>query len=171
MSLRNKKNGFTLIELLVVVGMIVVLSTVTLISLNSARIKTRNAERVSSVKTLTTAFSLSLASNNPLPDTSSISNGWACISNTCYGNLSAYLPNTSVDAFLNPNLPQKPIDSPGGRNGGGFLYRNPATYFGITGAYLFYALEPNGSVVTACNPGKLINSTSTRWSCVLQIDN
>ncbi|MCX6785798.1 MAG: type II secretion system protein [Candidatus Komeilibacteria bacterium] len=47
--MRNKK-GFTLIELLVVIAIIGLLSTLAVVSLNSARGKARDASRVSAVK-------------------------------------------------------------------------------------------------------------------------
>jgi prepilin-type N-terminal cleavage/methylation domain-containing protein len=57
----NKK-GFTLIELLVVIAIIGLLSTMAVVSLNSARMKSRDARRLSDVKQLSTM--MSLASTN-----------------------------------------------------------------------------------------------------------
>ncbi len=53
----NKK-GFTLIELLVVIAIIGLLSTMAVISLNSARLKARDAKRLSDVKQMSTLLSL-----------------------------------------------------------------------------------------------------------------
>lgn len=47
-----KRKGFTLIELLVVIAIIGLLSTLAVVSLNSARGKARDAKRVSDVKQL-----------------------------------------------------------------------------------------------------------------------
>ena len=44
---RNNKKGFTIIELLVVISIIGLLSTISVVSLNGARIKSRDAKRVS----------------------------------------------------------------------------------------------------------------------------
>jgi prepilin-type N-terminal cleavage/methylation domain-containing protein len=55
--MRNKK-GFTLIELLVVIAIIGLLSTLAVVSLNSARGKARDARRISDVKTVQTALEL-----------------------------------------------------------------------------------------------------------------
>src|SRR5574344_2071201 len=54
----NKKKGFTLIELLVVVAIIGLLSTLSIVALNSARAKSRDARRVSDVKQIQTALEL-----------------------------------------------------------------------------------------------------------------
>ena len=53
-----KKRGFTLIELLVVIAIIGILSSVVLASLNSARLKGRDARRISDIKQLQTALNL-----------------------------------------------------------------------------------------------------------------
>ena len=52
------RRGFTLIELLVVIAIIGILSSVVLASLNSARAKSRDAKRLSDIKSLQLALEL-----------------------------------------------------------------------------------------------------------------
>jgi uncharacterized protein (TIGR02145 family)/prepilin-type N-terminal cleavage/methylation domain-containing protein len=64
---KNKQTGFTLIELLVVIAIIGALSTLALVSLNSARIKGRNAKRVADIKQISTALELYYSDHNSYP--------------------------------------------------------------------------------------------------------
>lgn len=54
----NTKKGFTLIELLVVIAIIGILASIVLASLNSARIKSRDARRVADIKQIQLALEL-----------------------------------------------------------------------------------------------------------------
>lgn len=54
----SNKKGFTLIELLVVVAIIGLLSTLSIVALNTARAKARDARRVSDIKQIQTALEL-----------------------------------------------------------------------------------------------------------------
>ena len=66
MKIGNKK-GFTLIELLVVIAIIGILSSVVLASLNSARIKARDAKRISDIKQLQLALEMYYDDNSHYP--------------------------------------------------------------------------------------------------------
>jgi len=59
--------GFTLIELLVVIAIIGLLASVVLVSLNSARAKSRNAKRIAEVRQIMTALELYYNDNSRYP--------------------------------------------------------------------------------------------------------
>lgn len=65
--MQTKTRGFTLIELLVVIAIIGILSSVVLASLNSARVKGRDARRISDVKQLQLALELYYDANQSYP--------------------------------------------------------------------------------------------------------
>lgn len=83
----NNKKGFTLIELLVVIAIIGILSGIGLVSLNGAREKARDAQRLNDLAQYRTAFILYSDSNNSkYPPTNSgtdiASAGGDCIART-----------------------------------------------------------------------------------------
>lgn len=65
----SHSRGFTIIELLVVISIIGLLSTVILASLNSARLRARDARRVSDLKQLQVALELYFDKNDKYPST------------------------------------------------------------------------------------------------------
>lgn len=74
LKVKSKRNlGFTLIELLVVIAIIGVLAAVVLVSLNSARQKSRDARRIADIRQVMTAMELFYNDNNryPIPATAS----------------------------------------------------------------------------------------------------
>src|ERR1035437_7634975 len=64
---KTQSSGFTLIELLVVIAIIGVLSAVVLASLNTAREKARDAQRIVNVNQIATAIALYESDNNGVP--------------------------------------------------------------------------------------------------------
>jgi len=63
-----KSKGFTLIELLVVIAIIGLLTTTAVVSLNSARLKSRDARRISDIKQVQTALEMWFNDNQAYPD-------------------------------------------------------------------------------------------------------
>lgn len=63
-----RQKGFTLIELLVVVAIISLLASVVMASLNSARAKGRDAERVSNIQEVIKSLALYLSDHNQYPE-------------------------------------------------------------------------------------------------------
>ncbi len=64
MHISRAQRGFTLIELLVVIAIIGILSSVVLASLNTARLKSRDARRISDIKQLQIALALYADANS-----------------------------------------------------------------------------------------------------------
>jgi len=64
---KNNQKGFTLIELLVVIAIIGLLSTMAVVSLNNARIKARDARRISDIKQIQTAMEMYFTDFNDYP--------------------------------------------------------------------------------------------------------
>ncbi|MEK7188917.1 MAG: type II secretion system protein [Patescibacteria group bacterium] len=75
--MKYKKNhaGFTLIELLVVISIIGILSTLAVVSLNNARVKARDAKRVSDIRQVQTALELYASDKNGYPAASDLALG------------------------------------------------------------------------------------------------
>lgn len=99
-----KEKGFTLIELLVVIAIIGILAAVVLVSLNSARAKSRDAKRLGDVRQIQTSLELFYNDNGRYPtETSNAATGT--------DGASGYTYNTYLSAW--PAAPT-PADNPSG---------------------------------------------------------
>lgn len=102
----NKK-GFTLIELLVVIAIISLLSSVVLSSLNSARQKARDAQRVSNLTEIRTALEMYYHDNGSYPSPGvawrSECNEWGGLAanNVIPGLVPTYSPSFPADPSMN----------------------------------------------------------------------
>ena len=110
----SSKKGFTLIELLVVISIIGILASVVLISLNSARIKARDAQRKADLQQISKALELYYLDNGRYPgevwcDSSKGSSNvgpcnpnatgdtWSTTSGIYLGLVPRYIPTLPVD--------------------------------------------------------------------------
>ena len=75
-KIRNFSGGFTLIELLVVIAIISLLSSVILASLNTARVKARDATRASNVRQLKLAIEFYYNDNGFYPSVGADDTGY-----------------------------------------------------------------------------------------------
>ncbi len=125
-ALKNTKKGFTLIELLVVIAIIAMLSAIVLASLSTARMKSRDAKRISDIGQIQLALELFFDSNQSYPSTTpGCPNGAVCTTNL---NLEAAISLLQVSGFL----PQSPTPPPGG----------------VPALYLYRGLVPLGTECT-----------------------
>lgn len=92
--LQRLSGGFTLIELLVVIAIIGILSSVVLASLNSARVKGRDARRISDVKQLQLALELYYDNNQSYPAaTYALGNASTSLAALVTGNFISSIPS------------------------------------------------------------------------------
>lgn len=84
-SRHQKHKGFTLIELLVVIAIIGLLSSIVLASLNTARAKARDAQRLSDMRSVVQALELYATDHgNTYPPTATIASSGQCATyNAC----------------------------------------------------------------------------------------
>lgn len=127
-----KERGFTLIELLVVIAIIGILSAVVLVSLNSARAKSRDARRVSDVRQLMTALELFYNDNGGYPPDSS---------GAIAGTAAATSGGTAWSTYFNGTWPAAPTPVDGSCT----TTNNP------------YVYAETGSVSNGVYPGYTLN--------------
>ena len=100
MKFKNKTTGFTLIELLVVISIVAVLSGVIFQSLNSAKMRARNAQRLASVDQIAKGFQVATTgTNNSMPETDlALNSGWQCLGKkSCWGDFFSGVTNPLPD--------------------------------------------------------------------------
>ena len=138
-KINENKKGFTLIELLVVISIIALLASFSMVSLNQARVKARNANRLGELNNVRKALQLYYDDNLRYPTGGCSFN--ASQTNWDLGNYKGATNECYSNIFddLEPYLDKLPID-PLGRNG--FEYRYISNdNDGNTSFVLYFKLE------------------------------
>jgi len=151
--LPNQK-GFTLIELLVVISIIGLLASVVLVSLNSARLKARDAKRIADLRQLATAMELYVNDNGQYPTVTGSASVGAFVASWATSTLSsAYVSKM-------PNDPLNVTGQYGYYYAVGYKPTSNCSYI-LTGSLSNYILstrlENASSSPNAC-PGAINNS-------------
>lgn len=101
---RVRSKGFTLIELLVVIAIIGILASVVVVSLNTARAKARDSQRVAQLRQVQTALETYFLDNGSYPvqgNQSACSNAWTTPINTLVSG--GYLGSVPLDPINDIN--------------------------------------------------------------------
>jgi general secretion pathway protein G len=155
----SKSKGFTLIELLVVIAIIGLLASVVLASLNSARMKSRDARRIADVKQLATALELYANDNTTFPTSAGAA-----------GATGVDFTNALVPGFEGTYIAQIPKDPIGSTNY--YKYKtnaaSGATSYCI-GARLEGSTLPNPAVT--CTTPNLTGQSVTTGAINFQVGN
>ena len=140
-SSRSSSRGFTLIELLVVIAIIGLLASVVLVSLNSARQKSRDARRLADIKQMANAMEIyfsdcksypigtnvDLAEDQPEKEMG-LSSG-VISSSGCSGGISAPAGESGTIYIYQFPKPPKPADSVTCASVNNYLFNgSPTTY-------------------------------------------
>lgn len=136
----KKKRGFTLVELLVVIAIIGILSSVVVASLNTARLKARDARRISDIKQIELALEMYYDANNKYPPAANIA------------NLSPYLSTIPTDPSNNSS----------------YLYAGLGSGATCTGYHLGVTLEDVNNIVLQSDKdataGTACTTSSADWN-------
>ncbi len=149
---KNKK-GFTLIELLVVIAIIGLLAAIIAVSVNSARKKARDAQRVSDMKQIQTALELYYDDNEEYPEENSSNGSWE----HSYEDGGDFIDFLKDQGYM-PTVPVDPINS-GGQYYSYYVY--PAGYAGCDASLGEFFVLGARDMETSGRP----HPDSPGWSC------
>ena len=155
---KNKNAAFTLIELLVVIAVIGLLAAIVAVSVNSARVKARNAKTKTDIKAIITALEMARdsSSNDKYP---SSDNTWRCLksSENCWRGVYAGDSDvtTALSRFL-PNIPKTQASGSSCYAYDSYLYHSnyPSAIHGAggPGAWIIWVKEGSNFATSEC-PG------------------
>jgi len=136
--------GFTLIELLVVIAIIGLLASIILASLNTARVKSRDARRVADMNQIRNAIELYNDDNKHYPNTNGT---WTSFDAPSYMNNAIISPAAAnLTAALSPYLPVAPKD--------------PQRGSAVDAGYLYLGNNDNGCILFWRTPENMSNFSS-----------
>lgn len=153
---KNNRRGFTLIELLVVISIISLLSSIALSSMSTARMKAKNAKRMTDLKTMHNVIQLYMLDHNGAPpSTCAAGPQTTCVGSSVWKGSdaptyidAAYFTTNFVNAGYISSWPTDPLP-PGAANRGtndrGYLYKSD----GIDYKILIYGTVEGGTVPTS----------------------
>ncbi len=155
----TKTKGFTLIELLVVIAIIGLLSSVVLASLNSARVKGRDSNRVSTLRQFERALELYHSANGQYPDTSSCGGGYSCADCTAYIGTTMCGTTLTLTQALGPYF------------AGNTIPKDPKlpSYWPPDGGYLYIGNKTSYCIFNNRNPENMNNipKNMRKLACVI----
>lgn len=172
---KQTNKGFTLIELLVVIAVIGVLSGVVMQSLNSARVKARNAQRLESVESIAKAFQVATTgvNNNQFPRSGGVpvclgkASCWTTSTGGPYSGSSPFavtVNNVLKTGLAGGTVPLDPFFN--NTDGDAYAYNSDvSTGLQGPGAYLFWRMEGTG---TECGRGEQYSPTPS-YMCQLNL--
>lgn len=162
------KRSFTLIELLVAVSIIGLLASIVLIQLNSARKKARDAQRLSSMQTITKALMLYLDKKGQFPgptssygENESACGGWDSSSADNNADGRFFITPLETEGIIS-KVPLDPLNT--GTCGNGLAYR----YYRYTAGSYGCAAARGAYFVLGINHMEARSGrypTSPGWSC------
>ena len=163
------RRAFTLIELLVVISIIGLLSTIAIVSMNSARSKARDTKRMADIKQIITAMQLYFDTNGTYPNTGSTGilplsctngpNAWYCLglgnAGSCWNGGSQH-GCTALDSALSSymaKIPKDPDMANVGYTGDAYLYNFATTTWFTAAPILSWGMENGPTTAATCLGG------------------
>ena len=160
----SMQRGFTLIELLVVIAIIGVLSSVVLVSLNTARYKANDAKRRSDLQSLQTALEIYYNTHGAYPSTGG---AWYGVSSPAsIQSANNWIPGLVADGDISslpedPAYPSPQTTSPCNSNWPAMYLYNSKNG---TGYKLLDHCAPNSAVVNGNTTDPMYDSVRPTWA-------